>query len=496
MEAWESVTVDVAMAGLLAVSGAQCIFLQKFLGAAKWKAGLFFLLQAAGYSLTVFWDGWGRFPYLLRAAAHHLVFLWLVLLLFRGSRGRRLLAASLLLAAYVLGGPFWESLFCLLLLLGIHAAAPEPGLVLGAWGGCLAAGLGLALTALGILGLCRFGSCCLDGEEERPGSWYVLLAVPLLGFSGVADVAGWGASHGILVRSGGWLDIYYDQLLSYGGMCILTALAMAAAGFYLRGMVQMEREQQKSRRYQAQLAVYRMLEEQHRQSESLRHDMKNHILALTGLWEGQEWERLGEYLGQLTQAGGLGSGQEATGNRVVDTLLCQKGQTAREEGISWECCVNLPSECRIREMDWCILLGNLMDNAIRACSQLAEKERRFICLKGGRVKGCFLLEVENSVAEGRSQPDGVMRQAEGAGKHPGEAKHQAEDVGRKHLGGGRQHEGDGKGEVYGIGLRNVQDLVERYNGILRTERRDGVFAASVLLPLELVEPAQDMKPAV
>ena len=100
------------------------------------------------------------------------------------------------------------------------------------------------------------------------------------------------------------------------------------------------------------------------------------------------------------------------------------------------------------------------------------------------------------MAEGRSQPDGVMRQAEGAGKHPDGAKHQAEDVGRKHLGGGRQHEGDGKGEVYGIGLRNVQDLVERYNGILRTERRDGVFAASVLLPLELVEPAQDMKPAV
>ena len=43
---------------------------------------------------------------------------------------------------------------------------------------------------------------------------------------------------------------------------------------------------------------------------------------------------------------------------------------------------------------------------------------------------------------------------------------------------------------------NGEDLVERYNGILRTERRDGVFAASVLLPLELVEPAQDMKPAV
>ena len=74
-----------------------------------------------------------------------------------------------------------------------------------------------------------------------------------------------------------------------------------------------------------------MLEEQHRQSESLRHDMKNHILALTGLWEGQEWERLGEYLGQLTQAGGLGR-PDGAGGRDFLGMLCEPPIRVQDPG--------------------------------------------------------------------------------------------------------------------------------------------------------------------
>lgn len=43
-------------------------------------------------------------------------------------------------------------------------------------------------------------------------------------------------------------------------------------------------------------AVYQMLEEQYTQAERLRHDLKNHVFALRGLWEEQAWEKLGDYL--------------------------------------------------------------------------------------------------------------------------------------------------------------------------------------------------------
>ena len=44
------------------------------------------------------------------------------------------------------------------------------------------------------------------------------------------------------------------------------------------------------------MLYYKMLEEQYGQLERLRHDMKNHIIGLRGLWESREWEKLGAYL--------------------------------------------------------------------------------------------------------------------------------------------------------------------------------------------------------
>ena len=35
--------------------------------------------------------------------------------------------------------------------------------------------------------------------------------------------------------------------------------------------------------------------------ERLRHDMKNHVLSLYGLWKGSEWDKLGDYLGTMME---------------------------------------------------------------------------------------------------------------------------------------------------------------------------------------------------
>ena len=37
---------------------------------------------------------------------------------------------------------------------------------------------------------------------------------------------------------------------------------------------------------------------------------------------------------------------------------------------------------------------------------------------------------------------------------------------------------------YGIGLLNVGDVVRRYNGVMQTEIRSGVYTISILIPME------------
>ena len=108
--------------------------------------------------------------------------------------------------------------------------------------------------------------------------------------------------------------------------------------------------------------------------ERLRHDMKNHIIALGGLLENKEWEKMRSYLKNMEEGAGIRTGEEVTGNQVVDALLEQKRKAAEEKNILWECDVQVPKSRCISEFDLCVLFGNILDNALEACERLPYSE--------------------------------------------------------------------------------------------------------------------------
>lgn len=290
----------------------------------------------------------------------------------------------------------------------------------------------------------------------KNGKWYLVLTIPQIVIAVVMAAANWGASHGIMVRSGGNMGLYYDQIFSHMGFGILAALSMFALWVYLSGMNRIYLEQEKTSQYHAQIAAYKMQEEQYRQAERLRHDLKNHVIAMTGLWEDKEWEKLGNYLRKMESGAKLGAIEEATGNRVVDVLLYRKRKMTEEKGIVWDCDVKVPKQCGIHEFDLCVLFGNILDNAVEACGRLADGEkcehaRPFVRIQAGAVKKCFFMEVKNST-ETTERRRGSLQKT------------------------------DRKG--YGIGLLNVGDVVRRYNGVMQTEIRSGVYTISILIPME------------
>ena len=290
----------------------------------------------------------------------------------------------------------------------------------------------------------------------KPWRWYAVLTLPLLVVEAVIFMANWGASHGVLFRSGGNMGLYYDQIFSYVGWGILSALSMFGAGVYVFGMDRIYLEQKKAAQYQSQAAVYQMIEQQYSQAERLRHDLKNHVLALRGLWEERAWDKLGDYLKRMEDSAQFGANEEATGNRAVDALLFQKRKMAEDRQIVWECDVQIPKRCRISEFDICVLFGNILDNAVEACMRLQQGEREagrrpFINVQARTVKKCFLLEVKNSMRDAEKQ----------------ESRFAEKENPQRH----------------GIGLLNVGDVVRGYDGVMNTEIQNGVFDISVLLPI-------------
>lgn len=206
--------------------------------------------------------------------------------------------------------------------------------------------------------------------------------------------------------------------------------------------------------YQSQIAAYKMLEEQYKRMERLRHDMKNHIIALQALLADGDMENMERYLRQMQKAGDMEPGEEATGNKVVDALLYQNRKKAEKRKISWECDVQIPKPCPMDEMDLCVLFGNLLDNAMEACERLPKKEKRFIEVQAQQVKRCFLLEIKNSSCVQKAVKIGTTLKT-----NPDE---------------------------HGIGLGNVKGIVQKYGGVMDMEIEEDVFLISILLPLDAV----------
>lgn len=423
-------------------------FCKKYLKISKRNELLFFVFLLSGSALLNLWNERHLIPYIISALLSHLFVMGLVLLLFQGDRRKKLLAAAILVAVTKLTGNFCESFLSCAALLLLRTVKNTEVSFLNEWEICFIVCIRCAMQMLVLVWMSKHPVSVYGGETTK---WYAVPAVPLLAVTAVIDVADWGASNGIFVRSGETMEFYYNQLFSYAGMCVLTALSMLAVGCYLFGMDRIYLEQKKIGRYETQLAAYKMLWEHYSRSERLRHDMKNHIIALAGLLENKEWEKMRDYLRQLEDNGNLRSGEDITGNKAVDAILYQKRKAAEEKNITWECDMQMPRECHINEFDLCILFGNLLDNALEACKKLPEQECRFITIQSKTIKRCFCMEVKNSTDKNTQWKPGVT--------------------------------GKEEPEEHGIGLLNVADMVHKYDGVMKIEVRDGIFLISILLPL-------------
>lgn len=433
-------------------------FCMKFLGASKRRERLFLIISFCSLLLRNILGR--RYPglYSFFAVSGSIFFVGLVILFFRSEREKRILVASILIVIIKLVSEFCASLLDCLVLFFLHTVKKIPEPLFGGWKGGLVSGIGYCFAIFAIYLMSKRLEPVFCG---KPRKWYVILAVPLLAIVTVYDVASLGASNGIMIRSGGDMGVYYDQIFSHSEFLVLAFLSMAAAGFYVFGMNRIYLEQEKSSRYHSQISVYKMLTEQYRQSERLRHDMKNHIIALTALSRNKEWEKIEDYLKNM-EGVVLDTGGDLTGNKAVDALLYQKRKQAEGEDIKWECDMQMPKGCCINEFDLCVLIGNILDNALEACGRMQKDESRFINIQARTVKKCFLIEVKNSMDRTEKFTEGFTNKDDS--------------------------------QEHGIGLLNVGDVVHSYNGVMNVEAKNGIFVISILMPFPYA--VHDIKTAV
>lgn len=171
-------------------------------------------------------------------------------------------------------------------------------------------------------------------------------------------------------------------------------------------------------------------------------------------------------------------------NRVVNALVSIKAGVCADEGIDFDCSINVPEDLPVSTVDLCALFSNMLDNALQACLQL-EEGKRHIKLRASHAAGVFVVTMENSCTI-LSEPS--SRGGEGE-RSVADAWDLVRLVGIEGPRGSRRSRRDRLAEsvvrAHGWGLRILKDMSERYDGSFSAVyEEDGIFRTSAMLILD------------
>lgn len=193
------------------------------------------------------------------------------------------------------------------------------------------------------------------------------------------------------------------------------------------------------------------VENMYRQMRAWRHDYKNHLQVMKAHLDLGEYQELSDYIAHLDQELSQVDKLIMTGNVMLDAILNSKISLARSRQIEVNAKVVLPSVLSMPEYDLCVILGNLLDNAIEGCETVKEENGRFLRIYIGVLGEQLYLSVTNSHAVRIRKENGQYHST--------------------------------KAPDRGLGNMSIDHIVARYKGYVNRQNDEAVFATEVLLPL-------------
>lgn len=188
-----------------------------------------------------------------------------------------------------------------------------------------------------------------------------------------------------------------------------------------------------------------------KQMKALRHDLVNHLLTIGALLERGMVEKSKKYIKEMCEER-IPSVYYIveTNNEAFDAIVNAKLAICARDKVFMEVKVKDGRVDIADDMDISILFGNLIDNAIEAARNT---ESGHVCVEVERKKNCISVLVSNTIKESVLDKNKKLITVKSDKK------------------------------IHGIGLRNVHDVVEKYNGIIDFYEESGEFRVHVLLQI-------------
>lgn len=194
-------------------------------------------------------------------------------------------------------------------------------------------------------------------------------------------------------------------------------------------------------------------------SRIYRHDMRHHLAVMSGMLQQGDSGNLQQYIQDLS--GKLDGLTQVTwcANAAVNAVLSTYINHAEREGCTMDVKIRVPAELPYEETDLCVILANGLENAIHACQSLPKAERRITfemeLTDNQRLTAAICNPCPKPV---KFDPDGLPAVIHAEG--------------------------------HGLGLRSIQVVTRKYNGLFRCQWENGQFELqTVLFPPVSIEQA-------
>lgn len=184
------------------------------------------------------------------------------------------------------------------------------------------------------------------------------------------------------------------------------------------------------------------------EARQARHDMRHHLNQLSLLAENGDIETLREYLAK-TASRLPALDMSFCENRAADSVIGYYCALAKRESIPFCAQIDLPEKLPVDEVDMCLVLSNLLENALEASLRTAGARRQVKVTAYLHAERILLLWVENAF-------DGTVREKNGVFQSS-------------------KRKGDG------IGIQSVRHIAEKTGGASTFTCENGIFSAKVML---------------
>ena len=257
------------------------------------------------------------------------------------------------------------------------------------------------------------------------------------------------------------ISIYYFNAIAYesgiitGSQALILTILLCSssiAAFYLMENQMKAREIEKrffdiKNQYETQTQYYKNMKEMTLLTNRNAHDIKNFLIGIRSYLDqeriGEAENKIEEFYNSIPITSGRSSG-----NVTVDALLTSKMEeiinVSPRNKVSVICTLE-----NIDEIDFCILLGNAIDNAIEESLRIRDVSKRFIEIRVMPFNSNISISIVNT-------------------------KERCKDRSSKTSKSNKLS--------HGFGIENMKAICEKYQGDLQIKETETQFYLSILLP--------------